>query len=503
MNQGKGIEIFNNYKDIIKFIGIQPAYSYWVVQKYLEKPLLYKQRKFDIRIWAIFTSKNEVFFYNKGYLRTSSSNFSLDDENNYTHLTNNCLQQNGDDYGKHEDGNTVGFEAFQEYLDETYPEYDISVEDHLIPKMKDIVIDTFLSIKKQLNNRRENSFELLGYDFLIDEDFRVWLIEVNSNPYIGIPNDYIKNLLPKMIDDMIKLTVDPIFQPPDHEVDDTENHFDLIYSPGNTENSETSVNKRSSFELTNLYPIKELEDESITKRVQNVKENKQKRLERIKTKMKLSSSIEHENPNDDDNKKAKDMLASTQYSSFRGYGSDFAPDKTLMISKSKQRIDVSTKKQTLDISTDQPYTSKNNRSRYKIKIRSNSSTIGNPPITNKSFVTEEQKEKQKQKEMNQNLNEQVDEINKIPEFSYQRKQAEVLFDKVYARLVQSEIFTEKQTENALSALNRIFTQNLINFTDKNIPSRLAKILKASEYPENVRISIAKIFCQICRNKTMK
>ena len=59
--------------------------------------------------------------------------------------------------------------------------------------MKDLVIDTFLWIKKQLNSsKRENSFEFLGYDFLIDEDFRVWLIEVNSNPYLGVPNDYFR-----------------------------------------------------------------------------------------------------------------------------------------------------------------------------------------------------------------------------------------------------------------------------------------------------------------------
>jgi len=41
-----------------------------------------------------------------------------------------------------------------------------------------------------------SSFGLLGYDFMIDEDFRVWLIEVNENPYLGYPNEYIANLVP-------------------------------------------------------------------------------------------------------------------------------------------------------------------------------------------------------------------------------------------------------------------------------------------------------------------
>jgi hypothetical protein len=44
--------------------------------------------------------------------------------------------------------------------------------------MKDVIIDIFLSVKDDLNkNKRENAFELFGFDFMIDEDFRVWLIE--------------------------------------------------------------------------------------------------------------------------------------------------------------------------------------------------------------------------------------------------------------------------------------------------------------------------------------
>ena len=49
-----------------------------------------------------------------------------------------------------------------------------------MPRMKDIIIDTFLSVRNDLNpGKRKNCFELLGYDFLIDEDFRLWLLEVN------------------------------------------------------------------------------------------------------------------------------------------------------------------------------------------------------------------------------------------------------------------------------------------------------------------------------------
>ena len=61
--------------------------------------------------------------------------------------------------------------------------------------MKDLIIDSILSVKTQLNpNKRKNIFEIFGYDFLIDEDFRLWLIEVNTNPYLGIPNTFIGNV---------------------------------------------------------------------------------------------------------------------------------------------------------------------------------------------------------------------------------------------------------------------------------------------------------------------
>ena len=75
--------------------------------------------------------------------------------------------------------------------------------------------------------KRKQCFELFGYDFLIDEDFRVWLIEVNTNPYLGIPNDFIRKLLPQMIDDMFKIVLDYRF-PPLHTTQ-LENKFQLFY----------------------------------------------------------------------------------------------------------------------------------------------------------------------------------------------------------------------------------------------------------------------------------
>ena len=256
LNQGRGIEICHSLKEIKTVLLTKITNSVWVVQKYLERPLLFKGRKFDIRVWAIVTARKELFYYKFGYLRTSSSGYSTGARDNYIHLTNNCLQKWGDNYGIHEAGNTLSFAAFQAYLDREYPELRVNVEEHIVPRMKDLIIDSYLSAKKVLHGtKRRNAFELLGYDFLIDEDFRVWLLEVNTNPYLGIPNEYIQELLPVMIDDMLNIAVDPYY-PPATPRKRTLNDFELLYcepTSGRCRDGQT-LNLRRAFNAP-LYPF--------------------------------------------------------------------------------------------------------------------------------------------------------------------------------------------------------------------------------------------------------
>ena len=71
---------------------------------------------------------------------------------------------------------------------------------------------TLQSVRKQIDPfKRKHCFELFGYDFILDVDFNLWLIEVNTNPCIEESSNLLKILLPRMIEDMLALTVDVLF----------------------------------------------------------------------------------------------------------------------------------------------------------------------------------------------------------------------------------------------------------------------------------------------------
>lgn len=93
-------------------------YSF-IIQKYIERPLLIDGRKFDIRVWVLFTHELKVYFFKEGYVRTSSAMYSMKEEtfdDVSIHLTNNAIQKYGENYGKYEEGNQLSFKFLSGYI---------------------------------------------------------------------------------------------------------------------------------------------------------------------------------------------------------------------------------------------------------------------------------------------------------------------------------------------------------------------------------------------------
>jgi hypothetical protein len=62
-----------------------------------------------------------------------------------------------------------------------------------------------------MKRANKHCFELFGYDFILDEGLTPWLIEVNTNPSLEESGKLLSMLLPRMLNDLFKLTVDKVF----------------------------------------------------------------------------------------------------------------------------------------------------------------------------------------------------------------------------------------------------------------------------------------------------
>ena len=77
-NCGRGIEVFSTLRDIRRFTHASAgagARGDFVIQKYIERPLLWQGRKFDIRVWVVVTEpfEGECSFIYRYSLRESCS----------------------------------------------------------------------------------------------------------------------------------------------------------------------------------------------------------------------------------------------------------------------------------------------------------------------------------------------------------------------------------------------------------------------------------------------
>lgn len=89
-NRGNGITVIEDVHELVSILKkkeIHPNGSLktYIVQAYLDRPLLYNKRKFDLRHYMLVTTlygKMRAYWYNEGYVRTSSYRFDLDDLGN-------------------------------------------------------------------------------------------------------------------------------------------------------------------------------------------------------------------------------------------------------------------------------------------------------------------------------------------------------------------------------------------------------------------------------------
>ena len=208
MSRGRGIFLINDILHVA--FGEQ-----FVIQKYIRDPLLLDGYKFDLRLYVLVTSFSplEAFIYGEGFARFSSMKYTLDDTtiaNHFMHLTNSSIQkQRGDDAipeplreGKRGDTKCSLTEIFR-MLEERGVECD-----PLWDRIIDTVLASLFAVEVSIPHQA-NSFELFGYDVIIDSDLQPKLLEVNTSPSLSTSTPLDMEVKKALIRDTISL-VNPL-----------------------------------------------------------------------------------------------------------------------------------------------------------------------------------------------------------------------------------------------------------------------------------------------------
>lgn len=237
--RGNGIRVINDIKQIPpeallqsqddrnllqngdKTIQQQPLKkSTMIVQQYIHNPcLLENGQKFDLRVYVLLTSVDplRIYVYDEGLVRFASSKYTCQEDgiiDQYMHLTNYFINKNNQEYQINNDCESLQgckwtLKRFWRYLKDHYVHIDAQL---LWDNIIDIIIKTIICCEgpmtrlSRLNCKNDyTSYELFGFDIILDENFKPWILEVNITPSLKTESDLDTSVKYGVIRDMFNL----------------------------------------------------------------------------------------------------------------------------------------------------------------------------------------------------------------------------------------------------------------------------------------------------------
>ena len=255
--EGRGIRLVNRWEQMPK--AGQPA----VVQEYISNPYLIDGKKFDCRIYVAVTSFDPLraYLYDEGLARFATTDYHADHtgvksiKNRYMHLTNYSVNKKSDkfvvnkDADRDDEGSKWSLTALWKHLEGKG--VDVPA---LKGKIFDIAVKTLIAAEHNIVSKvnqagRPSCFELFGFDVLLDDTLRPWLIEVNVACSLASSSPLDRRIKHFMMTDLLHLVgIEPFDRKRMSAAEEKSRKSRLIHGSGN----ERPLKQRNIFELRKL-----------------------------------------------------------------------------------------------------------------------------------------------------------------------------------------------------------------------------------------------------------
>ena len=202
-NKGAEVYILREFKELKDLVLEWPDIREWVLQAYIERPLLVRNRKFHIRTYVLALGSLQVFVYQDMLVLTATEPYTNAPlSHTHAHLTNTAHQVSHPDFNP--DDCVFSLDELPNISSSKLPDGFVST---IKTKINTLVGELFDAYKGEFAvfQPLPNCFELYGLDFMIDTELNTWLLEVNPGPDFKQTGKNLQNVIGTLMTDTVNI----------------------------------------------------------------------------------------------------------------------------------------------------------------------------------------------------------------------------------------------------------------------------------------------------------